>query len=428
MNRTAALIAALAVPACGPIIDEPPHEVWPPDRSEVPEAPVTDDLPISGADCDAELSRWRFAYDAAGDRVLAERYDGRGATPVRTETRRFDDAGRIVGARAEWVTGSFVEVSLTRDETGRVVRRTVDADDERQRAVSEVLERTPMREVLRHTGPVLLLEPFDLITERTPAEADRDDIHDTLIRGDVMIEALVRTIDAGRDFEALFDPFEVIETRELDAAGRPVLYTWDLDGDGAPEQLERRAYVALDDGGVEEIREEDLDHDGRVDRRVVVRRDADGRVIEKQQDVDADARFETIETWAYDEAGALVEETAVTESSGARRVQYERSAELTVTAVDEDGDGAIDHRTALHTRLDGKRVLKQEDNAADGVVDWQKRYVYDAAGRRVYDERDSNVDGRVDERWDYGYDAAGRLVAEVRTAPGSAKCAGLRAE
>ncbi|MEZ4434658.1 MAG: hypothetical protein R3F65_19825 [bacterium] len=427
MNRTAALIAALTVPACGPIIDEPPHEVWAPDRAEVPEAPVTDDLPISGADCDAELSRWRFAYDAAGDRVLAERFEGRGAAPQRTETRRFDDGGRIVGARAEWATG-FVDVSLTRDESGRVVRRVVDAHDEQQHAVSELVERTPMREVLRHAGPVLLLEPFDPITERTPRARDRDDIHDPLIRGQVMIDALVRTIEAGQDFEVLFDPFEVIETRELDVMGRPVLYTWDLDGDGVAEQIERRSYAAVDDGGVEEVRDEDLDNDGQVDRRVVVRFDAAGRVVEEQRDGDADGRFETVETWEYDEAGALVEETAVSEREGARRVRYDRSAELTVTEVDEDGDGDIDHRTALHTRLDGKRVLKQEDNAADGVVDWQKRYVYDAAGRRVYDERDSNVDGRVDERWDYGYDAAGRLLHEVRTQPGSARCAGLRAE
>lgn len=431
MNRHLALLAALATPiagplaACAPVIDDPPREVWAPDHTEVPVAPVTPDLPATGADCNADLLRWRFAYDAAGHRVLAERF-AEGLAPIRTESRTFDAAGRITGARAEWDMG-FVDVRLDRDDTGRVVRRTVDALDEMQHAISEVIERSPQREVVRHAGPVLLLEPFDPITERTPQAGQRDAIHDTLIRGDVMIEALVRTIEAGEDFERFFDPFEVTETRDFDASGRPVAFAWDLDGDGEPEQTERWIHREVD-GEREVVREEDHDADGRVDRRVIERHDAAGRLIERQLDVDADGMAETVEAWQFDDEGRLVEEDTVMQTEGARQVRFDRSAERIITEIDEEGDGVIDHRTTLHTRRDGKRLLKQEDNQADGSVDWQKRYVYDVQGRRVYDERDQNIDGRVDERWDYGYDAAGQLVHEVRTAPGSAVCAGLRAE
>ncbi len=422
MNRLA-LIALAALPAfaCDPVADDA-HTEWAPDRSTRPAEISTPALPAVDA-CDASVLRWRFAYDTTGNRVLAERYEGGDETPARVETRRFDDAGRIVEAGARWA-GGYVDVRLERDAAGVVVGRTIDASHAEQEARAELVERTASRQVTRYAGPVLLLDPFDPITERTPSAADRDAIHDPLVRTDAILGSLVRHIDTQTDVDRYFAAFEVVEVRTFDAAGRPVGWSWDYDGDGEPEEIER--WTHLSEGEVRVVvREEDHWGDGTIDRRVIERYDAAGHQIEQAIEVTGLDGPQSVWQRAYDAAGLLVEELSLPAAGPSRLTTYARLDGMTVTEVDEAGDGRVDHRTTLHVRSDGKRVLKQEDAGADGVVDWQKRYVYDAAGRRVYDERDRDMNGQVDQRWDYGYDAEGRLLHEVRTEPGSAACAGL---
>lgn len=423
MNRLALIaLAALPALACDPAADDV-HTEWSPDRSTLPAEISTPALPPSDV-CAASVLRWRFGYDDEGNRVLAERYGDGDDAPARVETRRFDEAGRIIGAGARWDAG-HVDVTLERDAAGAVVGRVVDASHAEQQARAEIIERTASRQVTQYAGPVLLLDPFDPITERTPHGADRDAIHDPLVRTEAILRSLVRHIETETDVDRYFAAFEVTEVRTLDAEGRPVEWTWDYDGDGVPEEVERWTHLSEGDVRVV-VREEDHWGDGTIDRRVTERYDVAGHQIEQAIEVAGSDGPQSVWQRAYDASGRLLEEISLSGAGAARSTTYARLDGVTVTEVDEASDGRVDHRTTLHVRTDGKRVLKQEDAGADGVIDWQKRYVYDAAGRRVYDERDRDMNGQVDQRWDYGYDADGRLLHEVRTEPGSAACAGLR--
>ena len=409
--------------------DDPALSVWAADRNPVPLSTITSDLPVAATACAPSVSRlhWQYSYDAGDRRVRSTLFEGTSTLPVRVETSTFDDTGRVVAARAEWNAGQdFVLVTLERDPDGRVVRRTVDASDSAARASAEVIERGDEHLVVHATGAVLLLRPYEPMTAPTIDASAFDAIHDPLVRGDALVLGLLRHLGEGGAAAPLFDPFEVMEVRTLDDAGRVVAYDWDLTADGEADMTESVTY-ALVDGGQQVTRATDWKADGAADRVVVERFDGAGRLVAESRDDDGDGAVETARTLTYDLAGALVGEQMV---DGAGRLQivtrYERSPGQLITEVDADGDGAVDHRTALYVRDDGQRVLKLEDEGDDGLVDWQKRYVYDEAGRRVYDERDHDVDGRADQRWDYGWDASGRLLHEVQTQPASAACAGLR--
>lgn len=422
-------LAAAPLLACDGL-DDPPRQPWTASYAALAPAVAPDRLDPPPADC-GEVLRWTYAYDTDGRRVEAARFSDR-AIADRVETRTHDDAGRILHARAEW-TGGFVGVTLERDADGRVVRRVVDASESSMRSTAEIVERGPAREVIHFTGAVLLLDPFDPMTERRWDEAARAALHDPLIDGQAMIDALVRHLDAGAPLAPLYDPFEVVETRAFDAEGRPTLTEWDRDGDGIADQTRRWHYApSLADGSQVRI-EDDWEADGIADHwthhvldaagRVILEELADGALeVDRQRLLTRDADGEVVEEALWlrpDDGGPL---------ANVRTTTYTRIGDRAITEVDEDSDGTIDHRTTLWLRPDGQRVLKHEDAKADGEVDWQRRHVFDTLGREVYSERDRDVDGAVDLRWDYGYGEDGRLLHAVSTAPGSARCGGLRLE
>lgn len=421
MTRTIALAALLAPLAACDALDSPPNAPWSPDFTEVAVVPVPEAFDVP-ADC-GEVERWSYGYED-GLRTHAERFTDRRVAD-RVEDRVYDDARRIVHARAEW-DGGWVDVTLERDPDGRVVRRVVEASESMMASSAELVERTPEREVVRYDGAVLLLDPFNPITDRNRDEVAYADLHDPLIDGDAMINALVRKIEAGEAIDPLFDPFEVVETRTFDGAGRPLRTEWDLTDDGRPEQLRDWTYA---DGGSRVTVEDDYDADGRVDHRSERLLDEAGRVLEESVDDDGDGTFDLVRTVVRDAAGEALQETTVSVVDGVettRVVRYTVVDTAHATHIDEDGDGIDDHITTLWLRPDGQRVLKHEDSKADGVIDWQRRYVYDTEGRRAYSERDRDVDGALDLRWDYAWGADGLLYHVISTEPGSARCAGIR--
>lgn len=429
MSRHARLTALCFAPllglsACDVSFDHP-REVWAPDDTPVASAQITADQTLADVACDGvERLRWHYTYDDQGRRLSASRYTGNAERPERVETRAFDDADRIIEARAEW-PGGFVEVKLDRDPDGRVVRRTVDASDPQQQSVAEVIERTSSRQVVRFTGPVLLLDPYDPTSERNRQHAIRDAVQDPLVRGDAMIDALVRHIESGEPLEPLFAQFEVIETRLFDDDGRPIRFDWDLDGDGISERSERWNYRDRSMGMTVE-KHEDWDGDDRADRVIHEDYDHQGRRIETRTDAPVDGTIDAVITEAWDDADRLIERSTL---DGRGVLNYETrwvyEGDVVLSETDENGDGLIDQIAELHSRPDGQPLLKRRDLRADQVVDWQKRYVYDSDGFRAFDERDHNADGKVDQRWDYAWSPEGLLVHEIRTEPGSAACAGL---
>ncbi len=424
MIRPIAFAALLAPLAACDALDTPQREPWSPDFTEraVEAAPET--LAPAPADC-GQITRWAYDY-TDGKRTRAQRFSERNV-PDRTEERTYDDAGRIVRAYAEW-DGGWVEVTLERDPDGRVVRRVVDGSETSTRSTAEVIERGPTREVLRYDGTVLLLEPYDPMTDRRTDHAARADIHDPLVDGDAMIDALVREIEAGRDIDPLFDPFEVVETRLFDGEGHPLRTEWDLDGDGVPEQTRDWTRTALPDGVEVEITD-DYDADGAAERGRVELYDGQGRLTFEGFDLDGDRQIDRQRTLVY-EGDALVSELAAeVAGDGATTTQvitYEYVERARIARIDDEDDGVIDHITTVWLRDDGQRVLKQEDDKADGEIDWQRRHVFDTEGREIYSERDRDVDGVADLRWDYGWSAEGLLLHAVGTEPGSARCGGLR--
>lgn len=424
MNRPLALAALLAPLALGcDAIDSPPREVWTADFTELEATVAPEQLDPPPADC-GQVNRWTYTYDDAGHRTVAARYSDRRIAD-RVEQRTFDDAGRIVRGEAEW-EGGYVDVTLDRDPDGRITRRVVDASDSSMRSTAEVVERSPEREVIRYSGAVLLLDPYDPMTERRWDAAQRADLHDPLIDGGAMIDALVRRIEAGEAIDPLFDPFEVTETRTFDASGRPLRTEWELDSDGLVDQT--RIWTWLDDLDAVTITD-DFDANGVGDHRVDQQLDPEGRIIEETIDVGADGVVDVHRLIVRGDDGEIrTERTVTTDEDGvstARVVSHRTYQGVETTEVDELGDGTVDHVTTIWRRDDGQRVLKHEDAKADNEVDWQRRYVYDTDGREVYSERDRDVDGVVDLRVDYGWSADGRLLHAISTEPGSARCGGL---
>lgn len=423
MARTIALAALLAPLVACDALDQPLRVGWAPDFAEVPAKVAPDELAVPPADC-GQVTRWRYDY-TDGLRTRARRFSDRQAAD-RTEERTYDDAGRIVRAAADW-PGGWVEVTLERDPDGRVVRRVVDSSEASMRSTAELVERGPAREVVRYDGAVLLLDPFDPMTDRRTDQAARADVHDPLIDGEAMIDALVRRIEAGADIDPLFDPFEVVETRLFDEAGQPLRIEWDLDGDGVAEQTRAWTYAPLPDGLTVEV-VDDHDADGAADARREQLYDDEGRLTGEAFDNDGDGRIDHHRSLVF-EGDRLVQafETAITpEGDETTVITHAIEGRAHVTRIDEHDDGVIDHVTTIWLREDGQRVLKHEDDKADREVDWQRRHVFDTAGREVYSERDRDVDGVADLRWDYGWSADGLLLHAVGTEPGSARCGGLR--
>ncbi len=427
MYRTLALATLLAPLAACDGLDTPPRQPWSPDFDPLAVTVAPDDLPLPPAEC-GRVTRWRYTYDARGLRTRAARHTDE-RMPDRIEERTYDDAGRIVRAQADW-EGGYVDVTLERDPDGRIVRRVVDASEPSMRSTAEIVERGETREVIRYSGAVLLLEPFDPITERKWDPFVREAVHDPLIDGDAMIMALVRRIEAGEDIDPLFDPFDVIETRTFDAYGEPLRTEWDLDGDGAPEQIREwnRADPRVNFGA---IVLDDYDADGVIDHRTENITDDYGSLIREVKSTGGQVYSDRTLTYDADDVSQILvgETLRLISAEGVeseRVTTYAVEDRAHITRIDEDGDGAVDHITTIWRRDDGQRVLKQEDGKADGEVDWQRRHVYDVDGREVYSQRDRDVDGEVDLRWDYGWSAGGRLLHAVSTEPGSARCGGLR--
>lgn len=424
MNRSIAFAVLLAPLAACEALDTPARQPWSPDFEELPVSVAPAELDLPPADC-GQVTRWSYTYDDRGRRTLAARYADK-RIPDRVEERTYDDADRVVRAQAEW-DGGFVDVTLERDPDGRVVRRVVEASEPSMRSTAEIVERSPAREVITYTGAVLLLEPYDPVTERKWDPAVREAVHDPLIDGDAMIMALVRRIEAGEAVDPLFDPFDVTETRTFDADGRPVRTEWDLNGDGTPEQVRERRRES-DGDAIIVTTLDDYDADGITDHHTAQRFDGSGALVFESMEAGGVVYSERTLTYAADGmlAGEVLHQTTLEGVESTRLTTFEVVDRSDVTRIDEDGDGAVDHITTIWRRADGQRVLKQEDSKADGEVDWQRRHFFDTEGREVYSERDREVMGTVDLRWDYGWGADGLLLHAVSTEPGSARCGGLR--
>ncbi len=399
------LLPILLLIACD---DGPTHAPWDPERAPVPDTAAMG-APVVPADCEGHLEQWQYRYED-GRLAEAARFGTEGA---RVETLRYDAEGRFVGIEMVGDRGS-VSVTLTFDGAGRVVGRVVESSEETMDSRMEVVSSTPEETVIDYEGAVLFL-PLNPAEGPSIPKAYCDALHDTGIRRDVMVEELVRRIDAHASYED-FSPFRVREVRRYDESGRLVRTTWDLRRDGRFDLVETVEHEALADGRRREVVR--LARRGEPDATRVERTyDAADRLVREVGEDEA-----RVFDWDGDE---LVGERRESPEGVVTR-RLDREDGLRRTTADRDGDGAADSVTLLYVRSDGQRVLKQEDYDADGLVDWQKRYVYRADGRRIYEERDRAVDGIADQRWEYLYDEQGRLIWEVITEPGDARCSGIR--
>ena len=404
MKRYLPLLLCLAACEDGPDGYTP----WAPER-----APVEDTAEVSAPvipdDCArVDIERWRYRYE--DDRLVEAARTGAGA---RVEMFHYDDAGRFTGLDMVGEQG-FASVTLGHDDTGRIIRRVVNTSVDSMDSRMEQVSRTAEQTVVDYDGAVLFL-PFSPVEGPSVPKPVCTALQETGIRADVMLDELVRRVEAGEPLDA-FDPFRVRESRHFDAAGRLVRTTWDLQRDGDFDLVETVQHDALADGRRERV--ELARRGGGAPKRLERTYDADDRLVREVEGGET-------RTFRWLDAETVAEERR-TSATGVWIRTLTREDGLQRTTIDADADGVADHITDLYLRADGQRVLKQEDYDADGVVDWQKRYVYRPDARRLYEERNRAVDGHPDQRWEYLYDDQGRVTWEVITEPGDARCAGIR--
>ena len=265
--------------------------------------------------------------------------------------------------------------------------------------------------------------------------------------------------------------FPIQHTRfEYDADGRVVLEDEEIDsrGDGFADNIRRTeiAYAdsgllltsitelgdpllyqrsgfayGYDDGGnqTRERFERDDGPNGIADRieEIVQRYDENGLPLElvQEEDVDADGRLERRLRIEYDYSRAGLKIAEIIERDGGTtpvdgivdaRVdivfQYDSQDRLSreTRRLDDNGDGIVESEVVIRFRYNSDdRVLEQErqtDDGVDGILDsqWIIRFEYDSDDRlaRVTIEDDSNGDALVDRTYvtDFEYNDVGLLL------------------
>ncbi len=388
--------------------DSAAYVPWSPEVTPVEDTAAVK-APVVPADCsDVDIERWRYRYE--NGRLVEAARTGNGD---RVELLHYDRKGRFIGVEMVGAQG-FATVTLRYDDVGALIARVVDSSDDGMDSRMELISHSIDQRVVDYDGAVLFL-PFSPVEGPSIPKPVCTALQETGIRGEVMLDELVRRVEAGESI-ADFDPFRVREVRTFDGEGRLLRTTWDLRRDGVFDLVETVQHETLADGRREVI-------------LLARRRGGEARRIERTFDANDRLVHEVAGgitrnlSWLDDQT--VGQELRVgPEGTWIRTVT--REAGLQRTTVDQDGDGTPEHVTNLFLREDGQRVLKQEDYDADGIVDWQKRYFYRADAKRVYEERNRAVDGDPDQRWEYLYDPMGRVVWEVITEPGDARCAGIR--
>lgn len=214
---------------------------------------------------------------------------------------------------------------------------------------------------------------------------------------------------------------------------------YDDDGDGEWDRIVRRVFRLMAqtgaeyddnaDGEIDRIRERIIDRSGRnagyrLDSDAdgewdyVLRREYEGPVITRQTiDEDGDGEADEVVTWSTDEStGARVTRTDTDNDGEPDRIEYRfpRAGTITVSEIDEDGDGRIDFREEQVYPHEKSFLVaaKRTDTDADGEWDTVVRYEYNEQNFATRTETDSNGDGSPDEIVTNVYEDS--RLAEVR--------------